>query len=293
MSTREFFQRGPSPHVRLTFFCAFSIALVILDTRYHSVGFIRAGLNVLIYPAEQAARLPVYLYEQSVEFFTSQSELRAHNERLNHQLIVFSERAAQSASLEKDLNELRALNDLPARTRLPSILAEVSHGGRNPFTAKLVLDRGSRAGLIEGQPVMDADGLIGQVTHVSLLSAEVTMVTEQNQQIPVRILRNGLRTLSEGDGSSGTLSLPFLPEGADIQAGDQIVTSGIDGTYPEGLPVAMVAHIERSSSRVFARVTCTPVGGIGRGHYVLVLNPPKSADSAKITETTKAESDHD
>ena len=288
MSTREFFQRGPSPLVRLAFFCAFSLALIVLDSRYHSVGFIRATLNILIYPAEQVAHLPVYLFEQSAEFFSSQSELRASNERLNHQLIVFSERAAQSASLEKDLNELRKLNDLPARASLPSILAEVIHGGRNPFTAKLVLDRGSQAGLIEGQPVMDTEGLVGQITHVSPVSAEVTLVTEQNQQIPVRILRNGLRTLSEGDGSSGTLSLPFLPEGADIQTGDQIVTSGIDGTYPEGLPVAVVAHIERSSSRVFARVTCTPVGGVGRGHYVLVLTPPKEADSAKAKEDHNA-----
>jgi rod shape-determining protein MreC len=281
MSTREFFQRGPSPLVRLAFFCAFSLALIILDSRYHSVGFIRATLNILIYPAEQVAHLPVYLFEQSAEFFSSQSELRASNERLNHQLTLFSERAAQSASLEKDLNELRKLNDLPARTTLPSILAEVIHGGRNPFTAKLVLDRGSQAGLVVGQPVMDTEGLVGQITHVSPFSAEVTLVTEQNQQIPVRILRNGLRTLSEGDGSSGTLSLPFLPEGADIQTGDQIVTSGIDGTYPEGLPVAVVAHIERSSSRVFARVTCVPTGGIGRGHYVLVLKPPKDSDEAK------------
>jgi len=281
MSTREFFQRGPSPLVRLAFFCAFSLALIVLDTRYHSVGFIRAALNILIYPVEQAAHLPVYLFEQSAEFFSSQSELRASNERLNYQLIVFSERAAQSTSLEKELNELRKLNDLPSRSKLTSILAEVRHGGRNPYSAKLVLDRGSQAGLVEGQPVMDTEGLVGQITHVSPMSAEVTLVTEQNQQIPVRILRNGLRTLSEGDGSSGTLSLPFLPEGADIQTGDQIVTSGIDGTYPEGLPVALVTHIERSSSRVFARVTCKPVGGIGRGHYVLVLTPPKEVDSAK------------
>jgi len=259
-----------------------------LDTRYHSVGFIRAALNILIYPAEQVVHIPVYLFEQSAEFFSSQSELRASNERLNHQLILFSERAAQSISLEKDLNELRRLNDLPARTKLPSILAEVSHGGRNPYSAKLVLDRGSQAGLVEGQPVMDAEGLIGQITHVSPMSAEVTLVTEQSQQIPVRILRNGLRTLSEGDGSSGTLSLPFLPEGADIQVGDQIVTSGIDGTYPEGLPVANVTHIERSSSRVFARVTCNPIGGIGRGHYVLVLTPPKDGDAAKSKDEPNA-----
>lgn len=281
MSTREFFQRGPSPLVRLAFFCALSIALVILDSRYHSAGFIRTGLNVLIYPAEQAAHLPVYLYEQSSEFFTSQIELRAQNERLNHQLILFSERAAQTSSLEKDLNELRKLNELHINTTNPSLIAEVSHGGRNPFTAKLILDRGSRAGLIEGQPVIDVDGLIGQITHVSPMSAEVTLVTEQNQQIPVRILRNGLRTLSEGDGSSGTLSLPFLPEGADIQAGDQIVTSGIDGTYPEGLPVAVVARIERSSSRVFARITCTPAGGVGRSHFVQVLLPSKEEEASK------------
>jgi len=256
-----------------------------LDARYHAVGFLRATLNILIYPAEEAARFPVYLLEQSAEFFTTQSQLRASNEKLNRQLTVFSARASQSESLQKELNELRSVIQLPARTTLPSIVAEIQHGGRNPFTAKVILDRGSQAGIQEGQPVMDVNGLVGQVTHVTPLSAEVTLVTEQNQQIPVRVLRNGLRTLSSGDGSSGTVSLPFLPEGADIQVGDQIVTSGIDGTYPEGLPVALVTHIDRSSSRVFARVTCTPIGGVGNDHYVLILIPPGQSASGKSEGT--------
>jgi rod shape-determining protein MreC len=124
---------------------------------------------------------------------------------------------------------------------------------------------------------MDEKGLIGQVTYIGLTHAEVTLITGENQQIPVKIARNGVRTLSSGDGARGTLSLPFLPEGSDVQVGDQLVTSGIDGLYPEGLPVANVVRVDRSSSQQFASVVCTPVAGLTSAHYVLVIQNHREA----------------
>jgi rod shape-determining protein MreC len=280
MSTPEFFQRGPSPLVRLVFFSALSIALMVLDARYHATDLIRTALNLLVFPAQQLALFPVRLANDAGEFFTTQRQLQADNDELRRRLVQSEARAQRSVTLELELAELRQISALPKRPQQTMTLAEILHGGRNPYVAKLVLDRGLGAGVRAGQPVIDAEGVVGQVTSVGPLSAEVTLVTEQNQQVPVRVLRNGLRTLAGGDGVTGTISLPFLPGGADIQTGDTLLTSGIDGVYPEGIPVATVSRIERSANRVFARITCTPLAGIARDRYVLVLTGPPATPPA-------------
>lgn len=274
MSPPAFFNRGPSPLIRLTFYCALSVAVMVVDARYHSARVLRSSLDLLAWPVQQAALVPVELADMASTFFSTHERLQAENDQLRQRLAATGARAARVTSLEQELAELRELAHLPPRPGQDTVLAEVLHGGRNPFVAKLVLDRGDVAGIHAGAPVIDATGVVGQVTSVSPLRAEVTLVTEQNQQVPVRVLRNGLRTLTGGDGESGTLSLPFLPGGADIQVGDVLVTSGIDGTYPEGLPVATVSKIESSASQVFARITCTPVAGVARDRYLLVLGPP-------------------
>lgn len=286
MTTPEFFQRGPSPLVRLVFFGALSVALMVLDARYHAADAIRSTLNLLVYPAQQAVLLPVQLAGEVSGFFTTQRRLQAENDELRRRLAQTEVRAQRSQSLEQELAELREAAKLPARTPGTMVLSEVLHGGRNPYVSKLVLDRGQGAGLRPGQPVIDAEGVVGQVTSVSALGAEVTLVTEPTQQVPVRVLRNGLRTLAGGDGVAGTISLPFLPGGADIQTGDVLVTSGIDGVYPEGIPVATVTRIERSANRVFARISCTPVAGVGRDRYVLVLTTPPAPPSLPSAATS-------
>ncbi len=291
MSTPEFFQRGPSPFVRLVFFGALAIAVMLIDVRYQGARLVRSALSTLIYPMQQAALLPVRVIDGAGVFFSTQRRLQTDNDELRRSLTELSARSRRVASLEQELAELRELAHMPPRPASDGVLTEVLHGGRNPYVAKLVLDRGENAGLHPGQPVVDAQGVVGQVTSASPFAAEVTLVTEQNQQVPVRVLRNGLRTLTGGDGASGTISLPFLPGGADIQTGDLLVTSGIDGLYPEGIPVATVTRIESSASRVFARITCTPVAGVARDRYLLVLTrsatvSPASASAAPAAAPT-------
>lgn len=275
--------------MRLVFFGALSLALMVLDARYHAADAVRATFNLLVYPAQQAVLLPVQLATEAGEFFTTQQRLMSENDELRRRIVQSEARAQRSQSLEQELTELRTAAQLPDRNRAGMVLSEVLHGGRNPYIAKLVLDRGQGAGLKPGQPVIDAEGVVGQVTSVSPLAAEVTLVTEPTQQVPVRVLRNGLRTLAGGDGVSGTISLPFLPGGADIQTGDVLVTSGIDGVYPEGIPVATVTRIERSANRVFARISCTPVAGVARDRYVVVLtSPPPAPPAADSTRPANA-----
>lgn len=271
MSTREFFQRGPSPLVRLAFFCALSIALMVLDVRYQAAEALRETLSIFVYPLEELVRLPTMVVQNAAEYLSAHETLQKSNQALQQQVIESAARSAESQSLLAEVNELRTLVHLPPKKDIDSVLAQVHHTGRNPFSAKMVIHFGSDSTIALGSPVMDAVGLIGQITHLGLTSAEVTLITGQNQQIPVKIARNGLRTLSEGDGPTGTLSLPFLPGGSDVQVGDQIVTSGIDGTYPEGLPVAQVSRVDHSANQLFAHVVCTPLAGVGSAHYVLVI----------------------
>jgi len=150
----------------------------------------------------------------------------------------------------------------------------------------VVIDRGSQGGVNAGSPVVDENGIIGQVTRVHALSSEVTLLTDKEQAIPVQVVRNGLRAVAFGAGSSGMLELRFMAANAEIQNGDKLVTSGIDGTYPPGLPVATVARIERDAAYAFARIVCQPAAGVESGRYVLVLDsearqaPPQEDVSA-------------
>ena len=144
----------------------------------------------------------------------------------------------------------------------------------------LFIDRGATHGVRPGSPVTDETGVVGQVTRVHALLSEVTLVTDRDQAIPVQVVRNGLRAIAFGGGASGTLELRFMAANADIQGNDRLVTSGIDGTYPPGLPVATVMRIERDAENAFARVVCRPAAGVDRGRFVLVLSDEAAAPAA-------------
>jgi len=150
--------------------------------------------------------------------------------------------------------------------------AEVIYAGRDPYAHRIFIDRGATHGVRPGSPVADESGVLGQVTRVHPLLSEVTLLTNPDQAIPVQVLRSGLRTVAFGGGASGLLELRYISDVAEIQNGDRLVTSGIDGTYPAGLPVASVVRIERDAEHAFARILCRPAAGVDRGRYVLVLS---------------------
>jgi len=149
--------------------------------------------------------------------------------------------------------------------------AEVLYLSRDPYAHRLFIDRGSVQGIRAGSPVADDTGVIGQVTRVHPLLSEVTLLTNPDQAIPIQVVRNGLRAIAFGGGASGMIELRYMPANAEVQDGDRLVTSGIDGTYPAGLAVATVVRVERDQEHSFARVICKPAAGIERGRYVLVL----------------------
>jgi rod shape-determining protein MreC len=172
------------------------------------------------------------------------------------------------------------------------IPAEVMYNGRDPYSHKLFIDRGATHGVRPGSPVTDESGVVGQVTRVHPLVSEVTLATDRDQAIPVQVVRNGLRAVAFGGGPSGQLELRFMAANADIQTNDRLVTSGIDGTYPPGLPVATVMRIERDAENAFARVVCRPAAGVDRGRFVLVLTdetakPPRPEEDKTAKDKTR------
>ena len=266
-----FFNRGPAPLVRLMFFVVLALLLMVLDARFRYTETLRAGLALLAYPFQRIAMAPVQLATGVVGFFSSQVQLQRENDALREKQLRAAKDLVTLEALAAENAQLRRLAE--ARERLPrkSTLAEILYAGRDPFSRKVIIDKGRMDGIQPGLPVVDDVGVIGQVTRVYSLLAEVTLITDKDQAIPVQIVRNGLRAVAFGAGDGATLDLRFMAANADILNGDVLVTSGIDGTYPPGIPVAKVVRIERDAAYAFAKIACVPAAGTNQHNQVLVL----------------------
>jgi rod shape-determining protein MreC len=286
-----FFKRGPAPLVRLFFFASLSLALLVIDARFRYADGLRTWLALGAYPLQRAATAPLELANAVGAFFSTQAQLVAENERLRAKALAYSQDAQRYEAAQAEAEQLRRLAGAQQRMPVRVTTAEVMYNGRDPYAHKLFIDRGAAHGVRPGSPVTDESGVVGQVTRVHALVSEVTLATGRDQAIPVQVVRNGLRAVAFGGGASGLLELRFMAANADIQTNDRLVTSGIDGTYPAGLPVATVVRIERDAENAFARVVCRPAAGVDRGRFVLVLSdetvkPPRPEE----TETTKERS---
>jgi rod shape-determining protein MreC len=279
-----FFSRGPAPLVRLGFFVSLAVLLMVLDARFRYAESIREVVALLAYPLQRAALAPGELLGATADFFTTQVALKQENDQLKAKDLVAASDLLTLEALRAENAQLRRL--LEARERVPrrSTLAEILYQGRDPFSRKVIIDKGGQQGIEPGQAVIDDIGVVGQVTRVHPLLAEVTLITDKEQRTPVEVVRNGLRAVIYGGGDKGTLDLSYTAANADVQADDLLVTSGIDGVYPPGLPVAKVTKIERDPAYSFAKITCIPVAGTDQNRQVLVLTreaglPPPPAEA--------------
>jgi len=266
-----FFNRGPAPLVRLAFFVSLAVLLMVLDARFRYAENVRQVVALAAYPMQRVAMAPVDLFRGVVGYFSTTTALREENSALRAKQLRAAQGLLQLAALEEENKQLRRL--LEAQERLPrkSVFAEILYAARDPFSRKVVIDKGSQNGILPGQPVIDDVGVIGQVTRVYFLLSEVTLLSDKDQAIPLQVLRNGLRAVAYGAGG-GMLDLRFMAANADIQNGDVLVTSGIDGTYPPGLPVATVERIQRDAAYAFANISLLPTAGTDRYRQVLVLS---------------------
>ena len=287
-----FFHRGPSPLARLALFGLISLTLLFFDTRYRYLENIRQGVAVAMYPLQRAAQLPGEALAYVDGHLASQRELREENAALKRRLVEQGA-AAQGYPLARTENaRLKSLLDLRARYRGSATVVEVLYSGRDPFTQKLFVDKGADAGINPGDAVIDAQGVVGQVTRALPYMAEVTLVTDKDHAVPVKVERSGVRSVLYGAGAGHAPELRFMAPNADIQQGDVLVTSGIDGTYPPGLAVARVTTLERETGQMFARITTQPLAGVDRSEYLLVLGhaaalPPRPEEPADADAARK------
>ena len=288
-SPPPFFNRGPAPLVRLAFFASLSFALLVLDARFRYTEGLRSVIALAVHPLQTLATVPAALAERVTGYFASQTQLREENADLRAKLLSSSQTAQRYEAAQAETGQLRRLIGAAERLPLKATAAEILYNGRDPYARKVVIDKGSQSGVSAGSPVVDASGVLGQVTRAHALSSEVTLLTDKEQAIPVQVVRNGLRAIAFGAGSSGMLELRFMAANAEIQNGDKLVTSGIDGTYPPGLPVATVARIERDAAYAFARIVCQPAAGVESGGYVLVLEAAIDAKRAAYPEEASPE----
>ena len=266
----DFFKRGPAPLVRLVFFVALSLALLFVDLRFRYLELLRQALAVATYPLQKVAYGPVSLARGIDGYFTSAESLRGENQRLRRHALQEAAQDLRQEHLDRENQQLRALLDMKQRQPVKGTVAEILYSVRDPFSRKVIIDKGTQQGIIAGQAVVDDQGVIGQITRAFPLQSELTLITSKDQGVPVQIVRNGLRSVVFGSGD-GQLELRFMATNGDVKEGDVLETSGLDGVYVPGLPVATVASIRRDAGYSFARIICAPLAGVEKNGLVLVL----------------------
>ncbi|MDO8262854.1 MAG: rod shape-determining protein MreC [Gallionella sp.] len=288
----RFFNRGPSPAVRLVFFAALSLLLLFIDARYRYLESTRSALSVLVSPVQRLAALPGALWQQAGDFFITQSRQRSlikENDDLQRQHQSDATQLLQLQAMQLENRQLRNLVTLPIRSEFTTQLTEIVYAERDVFRRRVLVNKGADTRVLIGQVVMDDTGIVGQITRVYPWLSEVTLITEKDHAVPVQVLRNGLRAIVFGAGDTSQLSLRYMPVNADIQNDDILATSGIDGIYPPGIPVARVVKIERDAAYPFARVTCLPVAGVDKHRHLLILSELPRLPERPVEKSTAAD----
>ena len=275
-SPPPFFKQGPSAFTRLMFFAALAIFLMVADSRWKVTQPLRAVVATALNPIQHALLAPSRAWEAATHYLAGMDEARDMQARAQWQVAAQSERVMRMEELGRENARLRALLDLRPRVEVSTMSAEILYDSQDPFTRKVVIDRGSRQGVVLGSPVIDQAGVFGQVTRVYPLTAEVTLVIDKDAAVPVINVRTQQRGVAYGLPQSRGMELRFMAGNADVQAGDELQTSGLDGIYPAGLPVAKVLQVDRRADSAFARITLSPVCNPESSRHVLLLQPASS-----------------
>jgi rod shape-determining protein MreC len=274
-----FFKQGPSAVSKLMVFSALALFLMVADTRFKIGQPVRAVLATALFPLQWLSMQPVALADELGDYLNairSAQEAQATEAQSRLQLVQQSVRVHQVEQLTLENERLRKLLELRERLATPAQAAQVLYEAADAYSRKVIIDKGMAHGIEAGSPVIDDHGVLGQVTRVFAVVSEVTLVTDRDQATPVLNMRTGARSVAHGDASpthAGSLELRFMAANADVQTGDLLTTSGVDGVYPPGLPVAQVERIERRADSAFARIHTTPKAAVTSALHVMVLKP--------------------
>jgi rod shape-determining protein MreC len=274
-SPPPFFKQGPSALSKLMVCSALALFLMVADVRFRIAQPVRAVIATVLYPVEWLAMRPVLGVRFVARYFESLQSAQEREAAARRKLAEQSLRASQVEQLDVENRRLRSLLELRERLATKGQAAEVLYDAADPYTRKVIIDRGLADGIRPGSPVLDESGVLGQVTRVHPLISEVTLVIDREQAIPVLNARTGSRSVAYGDPSAhgGALELRFMAGNSDVQPGDLLTTSGVDGVYPPGLPVAKVYKVERRADSGFARIQCLPQALVEGARHVMVLAP--------------------
>jgi rod shape-determining protein MreC len=273
-----------------------SITLMVLDHRYNHLESLRSALSVLLYPIQYLAGLPVLLSESASNTIISHNQMKAQRDKLYEENLLLRARLQKFEALEAENMRLRGLLDSSFKVGDRVLIAELIAVEQDLFRQVVLINKGSTSGLFEGQPVLDANAVVGQVTHINPFSANVLLITDASHALPVQVNRNGLRTIALGTGLINRLELPHLPNNADIQVGDLLVTSGLGGGFPPGYPVAEVVEVNREPGQPFASVIAQTTAHLDRIREVLLvwtLDPKITESQSAAFPDTYALSDED
>lgn len=268
-----FFKQGPSALSKLMVCSALALFLMVADARFKIAQPVRAVIGTVLHPIQWLALRPVLALRSSSEYFEALTSAQSREQSARKRLAEQSLKANQNEQLLLENHQLRKMLALRERTVSPAQAAEVLYQAADPYSRKVVIDKGLTQGIEAGSPVIDEDGVLGQVTRVHPLISEVTLVTDREQAIPVLNTRTGARGIAYGDPLSTGLELRYMAANADVRPGDLLTTSGVDGVYPAGVPVAKVEKVERRPDSAFARIVCRPVGSVEAARHVMVVKP--------------------
>ncbi len=270
-----FFRQGPSAISKLTVCSALALFLMVADARFKVMQPLRMAVASVLYPLQWVALKPVTAVQAISVYFASLNTAQSARDAAQNTRIVQSQRVNQIEQLLLENERLRKLIGMRDRLQSPARPAQVIYDAADPYTRKLVIDKGVIGGIALGSPVVDEDGVVGQVTRVYPFVSEVTLLTDRDQAIPVLNTRTGARAVAFGDMTSHTdaMELRYMATNADVAVGDLLTTSGVDGVYPPGLPVARIEKIERRVDTAFARIYCTPLAQVAGTGHVMVLEP--------------------
>ena len=271
------FARGLKPSTRLVLWILLSAGLAVADVRLGALDIVRSGFSQLLLPLQRAVMVPFDVAHEISGFLVRHRELQQQRDALLDERVQLNRALHAARDAQRANVELRALLKLAGEKDRSAVAAHILYQGQDWFSRRMVIDRGATSGVAPGSPVIDAQGLIGQVTRVYPTSSEVTLVTHADQLTPVIVERTGQRALVAGGSEVDQLELRFVPAHTDLKPGDILLTSGIDKVYPAGLPVARVLRISTPQASPYARVECVPLGGVNRARLLLVLAGSKGA----------------
>ncbi len=280
--------RIPALGLRVIVLILVSILLMYLDHRQNHLDGIRRGIGAAVYPVRLVVDAPVRFWAWLGESTTSRNELKLELGRLQAERLLTNARLQRLTALEAENARLRGLLEARTRVRDEVRVAEIMAVDANPYEHNLIIDIGSRDGVYDGQAIVDANGVVGQVIETGIMTSQAVLISDTDHALPVEVNRNGLRTIAVGTGEIDRLDLPFLPNNADIRAGDLLVTSGLGGAFPAGYPVAVVDTVTRMPSEPFADVTATPSAALDQVREVMLIwSAPPVAETDAAAEASE------